>query len=63
MLTNSFASNSQTSRPPSTGAHSLVTPIEQEPPPPFSEQYGEVDFNQDGFGGQAKVASKGITPD
>ncbi|KAL8945296.1 MAG: hypothetical protein Q9211_000172 [Gyalolechia sp. 1 TL-2023] len=32
-------------------------PIEQEPPPPFSERYGEVDFNQDGFGTKARVAS------
>ncbi|KAL9001582.1 MAG: hypothetical protein Q9188_005448 [Gyalolechia gomerana] len=34
-------------------------PIEQEPPPPFSERYGEVDFNQDGFGTKARVANDG----
>ncbi|KAL8935711.1 MAG: hypothetical protein Q9216_005294, partial [Gyalolechia sp. 2 TL-2023] len=32
--------------------------IEHEPLPPFSERYGEVDFNQDGFGTKARVASR-----
>ncbi|KAL8722150.1 MAG: hypothetical protein Q9225_001294 [Loekoesia sp. 1 TL-2023] len=34
-------------------------PIEQEPPPAFSERYGEVDFSQDGFGTKARVANDG----
>lgn len=33
-------------------------PIEQEPPPAFSERHGEVNFSQDGFGTKARVASR-----
>lgn len=32
-------------------------PIEEAPPPAYSEHYGEVDISQDGFDTQARVAS------
>ena len=35
-------------------------PIEQEPPPVYSDAYGQVDFNQDGFDTRAKVAGRQI---
>lgn len=34
------------------------TPIEDTPLPAYSEIYGQVDFSQDGFNTNAKVASK-----
>lgn len=34
------------------------TPIEHAPPPAYSDIYGQVGFNQDGFDTQAKVASE-----
>ncbi|KAG8533815.1 uncharacterized protein KY384_001556 [Bacidia gigantensis] len=34
-------------------------PIEERPPPVFSTEYGQVEFDQDGFGTKAKVASDG----
>lgn len=34
-------------------------PIEQQPPPAYSDEYGEVDFQQDGFDTKAKVANDG----
>ena len=37
-------------------------PIEEQPAPAYSDAYGQVDFNQDGFNTQAKVASKSILP-
>ena len=36
-------------------------PIEQQPPPIFSTEHGQVDCNQDGFDTKAKVASKALT--
>lgn len=32
--------------------------IEEAPPPPYSESYGQVDISQDGFDTQARVAGK-----
>jgi len=34
------------------------TPIEHAPPPAYSDIYGQVGFNQDGFDTQARVASE-----
>ncbi|KAI4196827.1 MAG: hypothetical protein LQ350_006293 [Teloschistes chrysophthalmus] len=34
-------------------------PIEREPPPEFSNKYGEVELSQDGFGTKARVANDG----
>lgn len=35
----------------------VETPIEQAPPPAYSETYGQVDISQDGFDTRARVAS------
>ncbi|KAL8831072.1 MAG: hypothetical protein Q9170_005452 [Blastenia crenularia] len=39
--------------------HHSGQPVEHEPPPAFSDSYGKVDFNQDGFGTKARVANDG----
>lgn len=38
----------------------LEASIEHAPPPAYSEAYGRVDFQQDGFNTQAHVASEFI---
>ncbi|KAL9596671.1 MAG: hypothetical protein Q9219_005630 [cf. Caloplaca sp. 3 TL-2023] len=39
--------------------HQDDQPVEQEPLPIFGQRFGEVDFNQDGFGTKARVADDG----
>ena len=40
------------------GQEILESSIEHAPPPAYSEVYGQVDFQQDGFNTQAHVASE-----
>lgn len=47
--------------PVSSVRASQKIPIEQTSLPVYSETYGQVDFSQDGFNTNAKVASKGRT--
>ncbi|KAL9590136.1 MAG: hypothetical protein Q9203_001075 [Teloschistes exilis] len=42
-----------------TGQSRQDQPIEREPPPEFSNKYGEVELSQDGFGTKARVANDG----
>lgn len=44
--------------PPALAQAARETSIEEVPPPAYSETYGMVDFNQDGFNTEARVASK-----
>lgn len=38
--------------------HAQETSIEEVPLPAYGETYGQVDFSQDGFNTEARVASK-----
>ena len=44
--------------PPVLAQDVRETSIEEVPPPAYSETYGKVDFSQDGFDTEARVASK-----
>ena len=54
------SSNSDTKDPPSIALPqaSRETSIEDVPPPAYGETYGQVDFSQDGFNTEARVASR-----
>ncbi|KAL8694582.1 MAG: hypothetical protein Q9218_000764 [Villophora microphyllina] len=45
--------------PPPAGQLRADQPIEREPPPEFSDKYGEVELSQDGFGTKARLANDG----
>lgn len=58
-LMKNFRRNAQAPADPAELSAALRqdTSIEQAPPPAYSDIYGQVDINQDGFDTRAKVAS------
>ena len=59
VIRTSSTASSTLSKKEYSNNESTELPIEQQPQPPFGANVGQVDFNRDGFGANAKVADDG----